>query len=92
MGYAMEKNNSLILLFCLSLQVSQSSLAAEDYAVPRTEWGQPDLQAVWNFSSNIPMQRPEEFGERQFLTEDEIAAAHVRRFGLGAAINPTRYG
>ncbi|MFP6826372.1 MAG: hypothetical protein VB977_09750 [Pseudohongiellaceae bacterium] len=76
----------------MSLQVSQFGLAAEDYAVPRTEWGQPDLQGVWSFSSNISMQRPEEFGERQFLTEDEIAAAHVRRFGLGAAINPTRYG
>jgi hypothetical protein len=76
----------------LSLQVSQSGLAAEDYAVPRTEWGQPDLQEVWSFSSNISMQRPEEFGERQFLTEDEIAAAQVRRFGLGAAINPSRYG
>ena len=80
---------SLILLFCFSLQVSQSSLAAEDYTVPRTEWGQPDLQGVWNFSSNVPMQRPEQFGERQFLTEAEIAATRVRRFELGAAAKPT---
>lgn len=85
----MKKYNSLILLFCFSLQVSLSSLAAEDYAVPSTEWGQPDLQGVWNFSSNVPMQRPEQFGERQFLTDDEIAATRVQRLELRAAGNPT---
>ncbi len=49
--------------------------ATEDYLAPRTEWGQPDLQGVWNFSSNIPMERPEHFGDREFLNEQEIAAA-----------------
>ncbi|HJO11644.1 MAG: hypothetical protein QGG67_18315 [Gammaproteobacteria bacterium] len=85
----MKINNSLILLFCLSLLASLPGQAAEDYAIPRTEWGQPDIQGVWNFSSNVPMQRPEEFGERQFLTEDEIAATRMRRFGLGAVSNET---
>ncbi len=27
--------------------VAQSS---DSFEVPRTEWGQPDLQGVWNFS------------------------------------------
>ena len=49
------------------------SSATEEYLVPRTEWGQPDLQGVWNFSSDIPMERPEHFGEREFLNEEEIA-------------------
>ena len=89
MEQIMKKNNLLILLFCFSLQVSLSGLAAEDYVVPRTEWGQPDLQGVWNFSSNVPMQRPEHFGQRQFLTDDEIAATRVQRFQLGAAAEPT---
>ena len=89
MEFVMKKQCSLILLLCFALQVSESGLAAEDYAVPHTEWGLPDLQGVWNFSSNVPMQRPEQFGERQFLTDDEIAASQIQRFGLGAAINPT---
>ncbi|MCY4269401.1 MAG: hypothetical protein OXE80_04435 [Gammaproteobacteria bacterium] len=42
------------------------------YEVPRTEWGQPDLQGVWNFSSDVPMQRPQRFGNRQFLNEEEM--------------------
>ena len=57
----MKKTNSLILP-CLALVLTWSfsviSFAADDYVAPRTQWGQPDLQGVWNFSSNIPMQRP----------------------------------
>ena len=86
----MKKQCSLLLLLWFSLQTSESGLAADDYDVPRTEWGLPDLQGVWNFSSSVPMQRPEEFGERQFLTDDEISAAQGQRFSLGAADAPTR--
>ena len=70
----MNKTSSLILL-ALASSLSLLSFAADDYTVPRTEWGQPDLQGVWNFSSNVRMQREERFGERQFLTEEEIAEA-----------------
>ncbi len=61
---------------CSSLGVllAQFAFGAENYSVPRTEWNQPDLQGVWNFSSDVPMQRPAEFGERQFLTAEEIVA------------------
>lgn len=71
----MKKINWLILLgsaTVLATSFSFVSFAAEDYTVPRTEWGQPDLQGVWNFSSNRPMQRPQQFGERQFLTPEEV--------------------
>jgi len=47
--------------------------AAENYETPRTEWGMPDLQGVWNFSSNTPMLRPSRFGNRQYLSDEEVA-------------------
>ncbi len=76
-------NAKLLNLVCLvpvfSISFSQISVAADAYMVPRTEWGQPDLQGVWNFSSNRPMQRPAQLGERQFLTADEIAEAQAQR-------------
>ena len=56
------------LITWVSLSFAQT---AEDYVVPRTEWGQPDLQGVWNFNSSTPMQRPERFGAREFLTPEE---------------------
>lgn len=61
------------------------SSAADNYSAPRTEWGQPDLQGVWNFSSDTPMQRPAQYGERQFLTAAEIERARARQAALDAS-------
>ncbi|MFK7863263.1 MAG: hypothetical protein AB8B95_03450, partial [Pseudohongiellaceae bacterium] len=47
---------------------------AQDYEAPRTQWGQPDLQGVWNFSSNIPLERPAFFADKAFLTDEDLAA------------------
>ena len=58
---------------------------AEDYDVPRTEWDQPDLQGVWNFSSNTPMQRPERFGNQEFLTPEQVEQERARIARMQAA-------
>ena len=57
---------------------------ASDYQTPRTEWGQPDLQGVWNFSSDTPMVRPARFGEREFLTDEEEQQLAARMAALAA--------
>ncbi|MEX2468488.1 MAG: hypothetical protein WD396_01910 [Pseudohongiellaceae bacterium] len=63
-----------LLIFSALTAISGTLFAQQDtdYEVPRTQWGQPDLQGVWNFSSDIPMQRPEQYGTRQFLTQAEL--------------------
>jgi len=43
-------------------------------AVPRTEWGQPDLRGIWDFGSATPLQRPDALADKQFLSEEEVAA------------------
>lgn len=65
-----------LVAFSVTLSVAQAAVAqaADDYEVPRTDWGQPDLQGVWNFSSTIPMARPRQFGDREYMTEEEAAA------------------
>ena len=40
---------------------------------PRTAWGQPDLQGVWDFRSITPMQRPNDLADQEFLTAEEAA-------------------
>lgn len=57
-----------------ALAALSTAQAADDYEAPRTEWGQPDLQGVWNFSSTVPMTRPRQFGDREYMTEEEAAA------------------
>ena len=41
--------------------------------VPRTRWGHPDLQGIWDHRTITPLERPEELGDRVFLTEEEAA-------------------
>ena len=41
--------------------------------VPRTAWGDPDLQGVWVGSTLTPLERPAEFEGREFLTYAEVA-------------------
>ncbi len=47
------------------------ALAQED--APRTDWGAPDLQGIWDFRTITPMERPEDLGDKAFLTEEEAA-------------------
>jgi hypothetical protein len=47
------------------------------WQVPRTAWGDPDLRGKWplDYLSATPRERPENFGTRAFLTEEEYQAA-----------------
>jgi len=76
----MKKIIGLVLLL-----ISGPMLAQEDFVAPRTEWGHPDLQGVWNFSSNVPLTRPERFGEREFMTPEEVEELRARLAAADAA-------
>ncbi|MCY4181558.1 MAG: hypothetical protein OXF43_01545 [Gammaproteobacteria bacterium] len=76
----MKKIIGLVLLL-----ISGPMLAQEDFVAPRTEWGHPDLQGVWNFSSNVPLVRPERFGEREFMTPEEVEELRARLAAADAA-------
>jgi hypothetical protein len=41
---------------------------------PRTSWGAPDLQGVWDFRTITPLERPDSLTGQEFLTEEEAAA------------------
>ena len=48
--------------------------APEGGTVPRTPWGDPDLQAIWNNSTITPLQRPGALRDQAFLSDEEAAA------------------
>jgi hypothetical protein len=79
----MQKISLLFVL--LSLAFSTPVIAQDSYVAARTQWGQPDLQGVWNFSSNVPMQRPARFGDREFMTDDEVEQLRSRLAAADAA-------
>ena len=58
----------------LAAQGQNIAGAATDWTVPRTAWGDPDLQGKWSTARvPTPMERPKEFGTREFLTDEELA-------------------
>ena len=48
---------------------------APPFVARRTSWGDPDLQGVWSSddTAGIPMSRPEKYGDRLYLNEEEYA-------------------
>lgn len=51
---------------------------AQEYVVPRDEFGYPDFNGVWNFNDSTPFERPRRFGNREFLSEEELAEKFSR--------------
>ena len=52
--------------------------SAENWQTPRTAWGAPDIQGVWDYRTATPLERPAEFEGREFLSEEEVAAYEHR--------------
>ena len=67
----------LIVSISLCAILSGTALA-QNYIVPLTEYDQPDLNGIWNFNDSTPFERPDHFGTREFLTDDEISVRDER--------------
>ena len=57
-----------------TLLVGVSVGAAAQESLPRTPWGDPDLQGIWFYQIQTPRERPEAFADRAVLSPDEAAA------------------
>ena len=63
-------------LTVLAVAVAIAALApvsAGAQSVPRTPWGAPDLQGVWDFRSLTPMERPDDLAGTEVFTAEEAA-------------------
>ena len=77
----MKKTTKIIplVLLCLShATLAFAQTQSGQFEIPLTQWGRPDLQGVWNFSSDIPMERPERFGTQRFLTDEQLEERRER--------------
>ena len=64
----------------LAALLAPAAAAAQD--APRTPWGDPDLQGTYTNKTITPLERPEELGDKEFLSAEEVASqeqARVRR-------------
>lgn len=69
------------VLSCLLIALAMGTLVpggataqgGSSEAGPRTAWGAPDLQGVWDFRSLTPMERPEDLAESELFTAEQAA-------------------
>ena len=66
-------------LLCLTLATSIYAQPQQNNDIPRLANGHPDLQGTWDFRTITPLQRPEQYGDRQVLSADEAAEFEVAR-------------
>ena len=80
------RRQSIVALAAAAIMTAASGIAAgqapDGWTAPRTADGRPDLGGVWASNSATPLQRPEELGDREFLTDEEVAAlaAHATEY------------
>ena len=67
-------------------EAAGTAAAAGAYVAPRTPWDEPDLQGMWPIDklNGTPVQRPTSFGDRRYLTDEELAERVERLRGLNA--------
>ena len=92
---------ALVVNLGLSRGVGQAQTPAapnqgtdEGGPAPRTPWGTPDLQGIWNDTYDTPLQRPSRYASKEFFTDEEraeldkqrgaIVSQDVRRYGRGS--------
>ena len=66
----------------IPLLMTVNLVCAQTYEVPKNEYDQPNLTGVWNFNDSTPLERPEGFGTREYLTKEEFLA-RGKRLSLG---------
>ena len=68
-----------ISLFAVLLSIPVAAQSSGGSTSASTPDGQPDLSGVWDFRTVTPLERPEEFGDQAFLSEEEVAAYAAER-------------
>jgi hypothetical protein len=73
------------VLLILSVAVTAGAQTRKAGDLPRTPWGDPDLQGVWDYWTFTPLERPKEYANKPVLTDAEHAELLKRLSGQAAA-------
>jgi hypothetical protein len=65
------------------------AMHAAAWTTPRTPWGDPDLQGIWNYATMTPLERPRELAAKPVLDAAEAAAYEQQTIARQAATNNT---
>jgi hypothetical protein len=73
---------SVAFLAAATLLAAAEPVGAEtpSWNPPKTPWGEPDLRGMWPIGhlTGTPLQRPPQYGDRLYLTDEEMAQKEQR--------------
>src|SRR2546426_9115541 len=69
---------ALIAVVVIPVPVAGQQSPATNWTPSRTAWGDPDLQGVYTFSTQTPVERPKELAGKAFYTEAELKELAAR--------------
>jgi len=92
-----QQRKKLIWTLVLSSLVTGTTLlnlalANDGWMLDRTINGQPDLQGVWANNSITPVERPEMFADREYLSDEEMQFLERRMSELTASGGDALFG
>ena len=84
-----------VVVLMVSLPVAAQQGPAPNWTSSRTAWGDPDLQGVYTFATQTPVERPKELAGKAVYTEGELAevaqrAEAARRAREEGPVDPTK--
>jgi hypothetical protein len=83
---------SLLALLVVAFSPAHAAETTAKYKVTRNEFGQPDLQGVWNYNSFVPLERPARFSDNEFLSPEQQAKATAQQEKLFSQLNNSAFG
>ncbi|MEC7892888.1 MAG: hypothetical protein VX867_00400 [Pseudomonadota bacterium] len=92
MTRTIKKISSLILLLFLAISGQVNGQADSNYQAPRTPDGHPDLQGVWENNTITPVERPDVFGDKELLTDEDVTFIQQRIGEIMAAGEDALFG
>ena len=78
MSRCLERTSILFVIFFIFFSLRFTTFAqtentqSKSWTIPRTPWGDPDLQGLWNNSTTTALEKPQAFEDKQFLSEAEL--------------------
>lgn len=71
---ALAALGALVLIAGAAVSGQEQAAEADGFTGSRTSWGDPDLAGIWSPGYTLtPLERPDEFEGREFLTDEEVA-------------------
>ena len=63
----------ILLVVSLAPHAQAPASNQRKWTPPRTAWGDPDLQGIWNYATMTPLERPRDLPDKDVLTQEEAA-------------------